>query len=287
MDLDNVNELRKIGVIPQKQKDYYVIRIRSIAGDISAEQLGFIATVSKDYADGQIHLSTRQGIELHNIPACNVIKARNELEGHGINLGACGPRVRGILACPGASTCPHGIIDTKQLARDLDARYFQQESPGKFKMAVSGCPNNCSKPVENDVGIMGGVLPEWVEYNCIACCLCENICPTAAISIDEAGQHFLHEEQCILCGICISDCPTDAWQGVKKGYTLYLGGTMGKKPRLGTKARILIQSQEELCRHIDKAFEFYKKHGRKKERFGHTLERIGVEKALQEVLDDD
>ena len=31
--------------------------------------------------------------------------------------------------------------------------------PGKFKIGVGGCPNNCIKPNLNDIGIVGAVLP--------------------------------------------------------------------------------------------------------------------------------
>lgn len=287
MDFNDINELRRIGVIPQKQKDYYVIRIKSVAGDMDAEYLRSVAGVSEKYADGKVHLSTRQGMEIHNIHVSKVIEARKELEEAGIELGACGPRVRGIMACPGAKTCRHGIIETKELAKELDKRYFREEAPGKFKIAVSGCPNDCSKPVENDVGIMGGVLPRWNKEKCIECGLCVNVCPTEAITSDEKGNYVLHVDKCILCGICINNCTGDAWEEEKKGYTLYLGGTMGKKPRLGTRAKVLIQSSEELFRYIDKALEFYRKHGRKKERFGYVMERIGVDKSLKEILNED
>ena len=31
--------------------------------------------------------------------------------------------------------------------------------PGKFKIGVGGCPNNCVKPNLNDIGVSGTVLP--------------------------------------------------------------------------------------------------------------------------------
>ena len=59
---------------------------------------------------------------------------------------------------------------------------------------------------------------------------------------------------------------------------------MGKRPRLGTKAKALIESKEELLRYIKRAFEYYLANGLKKERFGHTLDRIGVKKAVQDIM---
>jgi len=285
MTAQNIDELKKIGIITQRQKGLFTVRIKTVAGDLTSEQLLTISNIAKKYSDGKVHLSTRQGVEIHNIPAEKIENVKNELAEGGVILGACGPRGRGIVACPGAATCKFGIIETKELAKDLDSLYFRKEAPGKFKIAVSGCPNNCSKPVENDVGVMGGVLPTWNKDKCIDCGLCEKVCPTEAIVKTAAGYELILE-RCILCGICINNCPTSAWEEKMKGFTLWLGGTMGKKPRLGTKAKVLIETKEELLKYIERAFEFYKKYGRKKERFGHTLDRVGLENALKEIMND-
>ncbi len=279
----NLDELKKVGIIAQRQKDYFLFRLRTVAGDLTADQLSAAATISKKYADSKVHLSTRQGVEIHNIHVSRLREVSDALEKDGITLGACGPRGRGIVACPGSATCTFGIIETKELAGELDSEYFRKDAPHKFKIGVSGCPNNCSKPVENDVGVMGGVLPGWQKDKCINCQLCVHICPTQAVENRE-DHYILDQEKCILCGLCIINCPANAWEARKSGYTLFLGGTMGKKPRLATRARILIESKEELLRYIKAAFDFYVNHGRKKERFGHTLDRVGVDKALKQIL---
>ncbi len=282
----NIDELKRAGIIGQKQKDLYLFRLRTIAGELTVEQLNAVADLSRKFADGKVHLTTRQAVEIHNIHADNLKEAREELEKSGVTLGTCGPRGRGIVGCPGSATCTSGIIDTKELARELDALYFRKEGPHKFKIGISGCANNCSKPVENDVGIMGGVLPDWNKDKCINCKLCLNICPTGALESRD-DNYVLHLDKCILCGLCIKNCSSNAWKAAKTGYTLYLGGTMGKKPRLGTKAKTLIESKDELKKYIKSAFDFYAKHGRKKERFGHTMDRIGVENSLEEIFSED
>ncbi len=284
--LPGTDELKRVGIIGQKQKDTYLIRLRSIGGEMSAEELDVVSRVSRKYGRGRVHLTTRQAVEIHNIHVDNLQAAREELEQSGIVLGVCGPRGRGIVACPGNATCTSGIIETKELAAELDAEYLRKPAPHKFKLGISGCPNNCSKPVENDIGIMGGVLPEWNSEACTACKLCVSICPAQAI--EQRDKDFVLDiDKCLLCGLCINNCPSSAWTAKKTGYTLYLGGTMGKKPRLGTKARVLIESREELLRYIRQAFDFYLTHGKKKERFGHTIDRIGVDKVFSEIFGEE
>ncbi len=281
----NLDELKRVGIIAQKQKDMFLIRLRTVGGDMTAGELETVSRVSGKFGGARVHLTSRQAIEIHNIRLDDLQAAREELEQNGIVLGVCGPRGRGIVACPGNATCASGIIETKELAAELDSVYFRQQAPHKFKIGVSGCPNNCSKPVENDIGVMGGVLPAWNREECISCRLCVSICPAQAIA-QQDKEFILDPKACMLCGLCIRNCPKSAWKAQKTGYTLYLGGTMGAKPRLGTRARVLIESKEELLHFIRRAFDYYRANGRKKERFGHMLDRIGLEKAIEEICEN-
>jgi len=156
-----IDELKRVGIIGQKQKDFYLIRLRTVGGEMTAEELLTVAQVSQKYGNGRVHLTTRQAIEIHDIHVDNLQIAREEIEDGGIVLGVCGPRGRGIVACPGNATCTSGLIETKELAAAFDEAYLRIPAPHKFKIGISGCPNNCSKPIENDIGIMGGVLPGW------------------------------------------------------------------------------------------------------------------------------
>jgi len=280
-----IEELKRVGIIGQKQKDTYLIRLRTIGGGMTADELIAVARISQLYGSGQVHLTTRKAVEIHNIHTNHLQAAREELELNGLVLGVCGARGRGIVACPGSATCTSGIIETKELAAELDTTYLRAPAPHKFKIGISGCPNNCSKPIENDIGIMGGVLPVWDKEACSSCRLCVSICPVQAI--EQSGKDFILDQgRCILCGVCVRNCPSLAWTAETIGYTLYLGGTMGKKPRLGTKAKVLITSKNELIRYIKQAFDFYVAYGRKKERFGHTLDRFGLAGALAEIFSE-
>lgn len=279
--------LKKIGMIQQKQKEYFALRLRAVGGDYNSLQLRRIADVADKYGQGGLHLSTRQGIEIHNVRYPDLENARQELEEVGVYMGACGPRVRVIVACPGSATCRWGIAETKEVSKELDAKYFRQDTPHKFKLSVTGCPNNCAKATENDIGVMGAILPQWTQSSCIDCGLCVNVCPTKAIekSTDKKGQtiYALLEDKCINCSICTTLCPVDSWVAAVKGYNLFIGGTMGKIPRLGTLLKKLL-TKEQTDELIDRALKYYQKNGRPKERFGRTIDRIGEDKVKKELL---
>ncbi|MFH1994121.1 MAG: Mov34/MPN/PAD-1 family protein [Nitrospinota bacterium] len=274
--------MKKFGMIQQKQKGFFAMRLHTVGGDLTVAQLQRIADIAKKYGEGFVHLSTRQGVEIHGVHNKYLEIARKELAEVGIKMGACGPRVRIVVACPGEATCRWGIIDTKEMAKELDSRYFREDTPHKFKLSVTGCPHNCAKATENDIGIMGGMLPRWEEDKCINCDLCLNVCPTEAIT-KEDNQYKLNEEKCIYCSICTSSCPTSAWVGAKTGYTVFIGGTMGKIPRLATRLKALAE-KEESYRLVERALRYYQENGRKKERFGHMIDRIGVDKVKEEIL---
>lgn len=276
-------ELSKNGMIPQKQKGYFAMRLHAVGGDFTVEQMAKILEVAGTFGKGKIHLSTRQGVEIHFVHETLLEEARQALESAGISMGASGPRVRVVTACPGEATCRWGIIETKEIARVLDRAYFRREMPYKFKIAVTGCPHNCAKASENDVGVMGGIRPAWQASACSDCGACVKTCPAGAI--EKAGDAYVVDSaRCINCSVCTSTCPTAAWTALERGYILWLGGTMGKRPRFATRRAELVPTKERLYALVDRAIEYYRAHGRKKERFGHTIDRIGVEESLEAIF---
>jgi dissimilatory sulfite reductase (desulfoviridin) alpha/beta subunit len=275
--------LKEHGINLQVDKTHYAIKLRVVAGDIAADYLQTIAALAEKYGDRRVHITTRQGLELHGIVPENLAPLLAEMDQAGISPGSCGPRVRVIMACPGNVACPFGIIETKSIAGYLDEKYFRRLMPYKFKLAVTGCPNNCAKATDNDLGIMGGIKPAWRTENCVGCNLCVKACPKHAISA-AADEYWIDERQCINCSACTAACPKQAMVPGAKGYTIWIGGTMGKNPRIATKLCTAIESLEETYRIADKAIEYYRQNGRPRERFGQLLDRIGVDQVCAEIL---
>lgn len=143
------------GLLPQKQEGYFVVRLRLAGGAASPRLLRVAAQVADTWGRGEVHLTTRQGLEIPWIAAGDLAAAVSLLDGEGLRRAVCGPRIRGVVACPGRSTCRFGVLDAQALAVLLDSRYTGTEAPHKLKMAVTGCRNNCAKAQENDIGLMG------------------------------------------------------------------------------------------------------------------------------------
>lgn len=279
--------LKKGGFMRQVQKNKFSLRLRVVGGQIETEQLQKVGEIAQRYGQGYIHMTSRQGIEIPFIDVADIDAVKNELAMVGLAPGACGPRVRTVTACQGNGICPSGLIETTQLAKELDAKYFGRDLPHKFKIGITGCKNNCLKAEENDLGIKGGMAPAWREDVCTFCGVCAAVCPTKAIMVEKEGKRLsLDKDACVSCGKCVKSCPTGAWQG-QSGYILSFGGTFGNTLAFGKQLLPVLFSKEELFRAVDAAIEFFRTYGKAGERFHGTIRRVGADKlrqALEEAL---
>lgn len=272
----DVKELKSGGFMKQKEKDLFSVRLRVIGGYIHSDQLPKLAKIANKYGHGYIHLTTRQGIEIPYIHFKDFDELRQELAKVGLEVGACGPRVRTITACQG-EICSHGLISPQKLAKEIDRQFFGLSGlPHKFKIGISGCPNSCTKPYENDFGIMGTIKKDFIQENCNGCGLCLEVCPIKTIYLDEENIARYDTKKCIGCGECVFICPTGAWQKKREGFVIFVGGKMGKFPQLGERVGT-IWDEEKLFTYLKETIKFYQEEGKKGERFGETISRLGLE----------
>ena len=280
-------ELKKGGFMRQIQKDNFALRIRVVGGQLQAEHLRKVYEIANQYGHGYIHMTSRQSLEIPYIKLEDVEIVKKELKEAGLQPGACGPRVRTITACQGSTICPSGLIDTTTLAKEFDERYYARELPHKFKLGITGCRNNCLKAEENDIGVKGGMLPNWIESQCTYCGLCEAVCRENSIKVDKKSKTLTFDESsCNYCGRCVKACPVEAWEG-KSGFLVYFGGLFGNRISIGKQLIPIIFSTEQLHKVIETTLAFFEKYGKPSERFGNTLERVGwniLQKELDKVL---
>ncbi len=269
--------------IRQKQPGLFALRLHAVGGNLTVQQLQTVSQIAEKYGAGSIHITTRQGIEIHHVSKDDLAAAQADLDAAGLKMGASGNRVRIIIACPGSSSCRYGSIDTKSMAARLDERYFRMEAPYKIKFGVTGCPNNCGKAREADIGIMGARTPEWIGTDCVQCDACIQFCVADAITKD-GDRYIRDEEKCIRCSACSVRCPKGCWQPNSFGYTVLIGGTLGKRPRLGTPLTEPVATEAEALELVDRTVSYYKEHGQPRERLGHMLDRLGEETVKQAIL---
>jgi len=180
------------------------------------------------------------------------------------------------------------VIDAPDFAEAVDREFYGKKVPHKFKVGISGCSNNCLKAEENDIGIKGWVEPRWTGGGCTYCGICETVCPTKVIRVSESDRDVsITLQSCIGCGDCVASCPTGAMTEGSRGFRLFAGGKFGRVPFLGKKILRDLRTKEEAIAAIGAALEFFRAHGKPKERFGDTVLREGfpvLETSIQERL---
>jgi dissimilatory sulfite reductase (desulfoviridin) alpha/beta subunit len=160
------------------------------------------------------------------------------------------------------------------------------QAPHKFKVGISGCANNCLKAEENDLGVKGWIEPRWSGEGCTGCGLCIAVCPVQAVRIGvESGAVEIETARCIGCGDCIVSCPTASMVEHARGCRIFFGGKLGRVPFLGRPVFGVLSGTSGVLGVIAEALEFFRLHGRARERFGDTLQRVGFQALAEHVGD--
>jgi dissimilatory sulfite reductase (desulfoviridin) alpha/beta subunit len=147
--------LKTKGFFQQAQKDKFSLRLCMSGGTADTGYLKKALETADKYGGGRLHFTTRQQIEIPDIPAENVEAVQKLLSDTGIRTFIGGPRVRTVVSCLGAAVCKFGQIETGALAKEIHDTYFGRELPAKLKIAITGCKNNCAKVEANDIGVRG------------------------------------------------------------------------------------------------------------------------------------
>lgn len=231
------SKLKSGGIIKQRQKELFTLRLKCPGGRLPVERLRKIVEVADKYGGDYVHLSVRQSIEIPYVNFRDIGAAQRELGEAGQDIASCGPRVRVPTACSGCEYNPNGLTPTQQMALEVCDRFFGEwQLAHKFKVTFSGCPSDCVRASGADLGFQGAVNPKYEEEPCIGCRICENACSEGAIEADaETGRPIYHPGKCLYCGDCIRTCPTEAWTQDTVGWVVRVGGKHGRHPIAGTR----------------------------------------------------
>lgn len=269
-----------MGFVPNRDGKNTSVRIVTKNGVLSSEQMRAVCEIADTYGNGKVTITSRMGLELPVISYDNIQNVIDALEKADLAPGGTGAKVRPVTACKG-TVCPHGNFDTQEMALEIHYKFYEGyrsvKLPHKFKIGVGGCPNNCIKPDINDIGVVGVNVPKFELDKCVGCaeCVVESKCPVKTFK-KQAGPD---PTVCTKCGKCVETCPFGVVPSGQKGFKMYLGGRWGKAVRRGDLMKHIVTSKEELFELIEKVILLYKAEGIAGERFGNTIDRIGMEKA--------
>jgi len=146
-------KLGEKGAILQRDKETYAIAPHIPCGVVTPELLRTLADVAEKFGAQALKITGATRIAIVGLREEDIDAAWEALSlAPGAAVGLC---VRSVRACPGTSYCKLGQQDALGVGMKLDEAYHGMELPGKFKMAVSGCPLSCSESWVRDVGLIG------------------------------------------------------------------------------------------------------------------------------------
>jgi len=147
-------DLLEKGAIIQRDKETYAIAPHIPGGIITDfNLLRRLADVAEKYGVKAMKLTSAQRVALVGLRLEDLDQVWQELGmAPGAAIGLC---VRSIKICPGTTFCRIGMQDAVGVGLQLDEKYHGLPLPFKFKIGVSGCPNNCSESVIKDLGLVG------------------------------------------------------------------------------------------------------------------------------------
>ena len=269
------------GFLQNRGTECFSGRIVSVGGMFTQEELRAIAECTEKYGNGKVIFTSRLSAEIPGIPFDKIEEAESYMKACNLYFGGTGAKIRPITACKG-TTCIYGNIDTQALAKEIHDKFYIGMSdvklPHKFKIGVGGCPNSCMKPSLNDVGIEGCKRISFDSEMCKGCkkCSIALACPSKAVTVVD-GKAVIDESKCKKCGVCVGKCPFGAVpQEAESVCRIYVGGTWGKKQRMGTLLSGTYK-EDDVSEVILKVMLWFKENAYAKERLGAAIDRIGVD----------
>jgi len=151
------------GVYSQRQEGVHMIRTKVPGGLLTSDQMRQMARVADEFAGGKGHLTTRQNIQYHFVPLKRVADLLHMLADVRLTTReACYNTVRNVTACPLAGLHPEEPFDVQPYARRAAFAFLHKELtdslPRKFKIAFTGCPEDCIATPINDVGLRAKIV---------------------------------------------------------------------------------------------------------------------------------
>ena len=142
---------------------YFMLRVRSDGGVLSAAALRTLGTISTEFARDTADISDRQNVQYHWIRVEDMPEIWRRLDAVGLQTTeACGDCPRVVLGSPLAGESLDEVIDPTPAIEEIVRRYVGKPEyanlPRKFKSAISGLQDVVHEV--NDIAFIGVNHPE-------------------------------------------------------------------------------------------------------------------------------
>lgn len=147
------------GVYGQRQPGVQMVRIKLPFGKVTFKQLLRIADIADEYGSGNLHLTTRQDIQIHYVSLDRTPELWAKLEQDDITLReACGNTVRNVTASPNSGIDAEEPFDVSPYAQAVFAYFLRnpicQEMGRKIKISFSSSDRDTAFSYIHDLGFI-------------------------------------------------------------------------------------------------------------------------------------
>ena len=154
------------GVYGQRQPGVQMVRIKLPYGKMTLAQWKRIADVSDEFATSNLHLTTRQDVQIHFVSLDRTPELWNLLEQDSVTIReACGNTVRNVTASDQAGIDPDEPFDVTPYAHGVFEFFLRkpvcQDMGRKFKIAFSSSEKDTALTFMHDLG----AIPRIREVN--------------------------------------------------------------------------------------------------------------------------
>ncbi|MDR1321746.1 MAG: dissimilatory-type sulfite reductase subunit alpha [Gracilibacteraceae bacterium] len=223
------------------------------------------------------------------------------LSEQGFDLGGSGSALRTPSSCVGPARCEWACFDTLDLCYDLTMAFqdymHRPAWPYKFKIKISGCPNDCVAAIaRSDLSIIGTwkgpiqVRQEAVKEYAASWSIdryVTNTCPTKAFYYDDEKKEVrIDNANCVRCMNCINKMPKALKPGKERGASLLIGGK-ATILRSAFMSWVIVPFMKmeppytELKDLIGKIWDWWDENAKSRERIGELIYRKGMPEFLR------
>lgn len=186
------------GVYGQRQPGVQMVRIKLPFGKVTFKQLLRIADISDEYGSSNLHLTTRQDIQIHYVSLDRTPQLWAELEQDEITLReACGNTVRNVTASATSGIDPLEPFDVSPYAHAVFEYFLRnpicQDMGRKFKIAFSSSEADTAFSYIHDLGF----IPKLKEDGSRGFKVLLGGGLGAQPALAHAVEEFLHEDELI------------------------------------------------------------------------------------------
>ncbi len=156
------------GIYGQRQPGVQMVRTKVPGGLLAADQMRQLAAVADEFGGGRAHITTRQNVQFHFVPLRRVPDLLHKLADYRLTTReACYNTVRNVTCCPMAGLAPDEVFDVRPYAQRVAFAFLHKDLtdnlPRKFKIAFSGCREDCMAGAIHDVGLRARIRDEGGE----------------------------------------------------------------------------------------------------------------------------